>query len=77
MLKMKILEEEIVKIKQGPYETIVLYLRLGRFYIDILNGDMKVLLAIGIDEREKICFNDEQPGQLPKSRSARIQNLQL
>lgn len=59
MLKMKILEEEIVKIKQGPYETIVLYLRLGRFYIDILNGDMKVLLAIGIDEREKICFNDE------------------
>ena len=56
---MKILEEEIVKIKQGPYETIVLYLRLGRFYIDVLNGDMKVLLAIGIDEREKICFNDE------------------
>ena len=38
MLKMKILEEEIVKIKQGQYETIVLYMRLGRFYIDVLNG---------------------------------------
>ena len=61
MLKLQILEEESVKMSAGQFDAIIVYLRLGRNHIDVLNGDLQVSLANGIDERNlRLCFDDEK-----------------